>query len=155
MLYLQKPRRPAYIVDLETNHWIWNGCKLPAGYGKKGANGYAHRWVYETLVGHIPEGMTIDHLCRVTSCVNPEHLEVVSMAENIRRGFGVAGINTRKTHCPKGHSYDMFEKDGSRGCRTCHNEKVRNAARNRTPEQREHYNEYMREWKARRALRTP
>ena len=72
--------------------WEWNGNKNPkTGYGKKTANGnsvLAHRWVYETLLGPIPKGMVINHLCSNPSCVNPHHLEVVSQAENCRHGKG-------------------------------------------------------------------
>lgn len=46
---------------------------------------YAHRWVYEQLVGEITQGMQLDHRCRVTLCVNPAHMEVVHQKENLRR----------------------------------------------------------------------
>ena len=59
----------------------------------------AHRWSYEHHVGPIPEGLTVDHLCRNTSCVNPEHMEVVTREENAYRG----SRNKDKTHCDKGH----------------------------------------------------
>ena len=63
----------------------------------------AHRFAYELLRGPIPEGMTIDHLCRTRSCVNPEHFEVVTRGENVLRGVGPPAMNARKTHCAKGH----------------------------------------------------
>lgn len=68
--------------------WFWNGS-LNGGYGRSNINGkqqYAHRLSYEAFVGPIPEGMYLDHLCRNRSCINPEHLEIVTHAENIRRG---------------------------------------------------------------------
>jgi hypothetical protein len=68
--------------------WIWSGGLKLNGYGylRVGKKGHlAHRWVYEELVGPIPNGLTIDHLCRVKACVNPDHLEPVTNAENIRR----------------------------------------------------------------------
>lgn len=70
--------------------WTWTGAVDRAGYGifKLGTNGNnvkAHRAVYTFEVGPIPEDMTLDHTCRNTSCVRPDHLEVVPLAENIRR----------------------------------------------------------------------
>ena len=72
--------------------WLWLGHLNPkTGYGKKmwhGTTYLAHRWMYEQRVGPIPEGMVIDHLCRIRHCVNPDHLEVVTHEENCRRGDG-------------------------------------------------------------------
>ena len=68
--------------------WPWVGATTPKGYGSmkwKGTSIYGHRWTYEQLVGPIPDGMQIDHLCRETGCVNPAHLEPVTAAENMRR----------------------------------------------------------------------
>lgn len=68
--------------------WTWIGS-TDRGYGVFGAQGRyfrAHRWAWEALVGPIPEGLHLDHLCRNPSCVNPDHLEPVTQAENIRRG---------------------------------------------------------------------
>lgn len=74
----------------ETECWMWRGCVNPVtGYGQW-ANGYsiigAHRVAYELMVGPIPSGLEIDHLCRVRACVNPAHLEAVTHRENILRG---------------------------------------------------------------------
>lgn len=76
---------------METPCWVWNKVKTPKGYGQTFKEGttirlYAHRVFYERAKGPIPKGMQIDHLCRNTSCVNPEHLEVVTAAVNIQRG---------------------------------------------------------------------
>lgn len=68
---------------------IWQRMKTDAGYGVKDANGkrqYAHRFFYEQIHGTIPEGQTIDHLCFNRDCMNVSHMEVVSRAENSRRG---------------------------------------------------------------------
>jgi len=78
-----------YIVDPETGCWLWDGNKRN-GYGRFKINGdrtrSAHRASYEFHIGEIPEGMVSDHLCRNPSCINPDHLEVVTLKENIRRG---------------------------------------------------------------------
>ncbi len=83
--------------------WEWVGSLNPGGYGNIKIGGKtisAHRWVYETLVGPIPEGLDLDHLCRVRHCVNPDHLEPVTRAENLRRG--VQGFAMRR-QCTNGH----------------------------------------------------
>lgn len=94
----------------EKGCWNWTGTVKPGGYGvfsikknnvQKTYN--AHRWAYTYFIGEIPEGLTIDHLCRNRRCVNPKHLEPVTIRENLMRGRGYSGVNNRKTHCPKGH----------------------------------------------------
>jgi hypothetical protein len=78
-------------------------------------------------VGPIPDGLTIDHLCRTPACVNPEHMEPVTMAENIRRGTQ-ADFQRRKTTCPQGHPYSHSIVSGSyvgRRCRECHRDAQR------------------------------
>lgn len=95
--------------------WLWTGAKASIyGHGKFGRV-KAHRWAYENLVGPIPTGLTIDHLCRVPACVNPEHLEPVKLAENIRRAAAA------QTHCKHGHPLDDAYRDqyGYRHCRIC------------------------------------
>lgn len=66
----------------------------------------AHRWSYEHFVGPIPDGYVIDHLCKVTLCVNPAHLEPVTQRTNLHRSDTFQARNTAKTHCPAGHLYD-------------------------------------------------
>jgi len=81
---------PEYLVDTVTGCWVWQHYKDRKGYGvikRKGKNYQAHRHIYELHHGKIQEGMQLDHLCRNTSCVNPDHLEVVTGAENTRRGM--------------------------------------------------------------------
>jgi hypothetical protein len=96
---------------------------MALGYGRIHVKGYplAHRAVYETFVEAVPEGLELDHLCRNTGCVNPDHLEPVTHAENMRRGVWP---NRSKTHCPRGHLYDYFYQQ-ERGCRTCRTEAMR------------------------------
>lgn len=105
--------------------WIWQAHVNAGGYamfwnGERMQS--AHRTVYEHYVGAIPEGLQLDHLCRVRHCVNAAHLEPVPPAENTRRGVSA---NRLKTHCPEGHAYDdentYFFPTGGRGCRTCRN----------------------------------
>ena len=88
-----------------------------------------HRAIYEKFVGPIPDGLTIDHLCRNRLCVNPAHLEPVTLAANVLRGESLPAKNARKTHCPKGHPYDEtnthITKQGWRICKACNRERQR------------------------------
>lgn len=111
------------IID-ENGCWLWQGSKDTSGYGHvqfQGKLWKVHRVVYTCMVSEIPRGLTLDHLCRIRECCNPEHLEVVSNAENIRRGISA---NRQKTHCPQGHPYDdentYFAPNGKRRCKACH-----------------------------------
>lgn len=113
-------------VALGTNGcWQWTGSVHPnTCYGRVFGpdGGQAHRLVYEQLIGSIPEGLVIDHLCRNRSCVNPAHLEVVTSRVNTLRGFGVSATNARKTHCLYGHELEgqnLRVYKGKRVCRAC------------------------------------
>ncbi len=105
--------------------WLWTGGLDTGGYGiftVMGTNMGAHRWAYEHYVGSIPDGLVIDHLCRRRNCVNPDHMEPVTVAENNLRGVGVGAINARKTHCKHGHPFDddnTYVYNDIRYCATC------------------------------------
>ena len=111
----------------ECGCWVWMAGIRPDGYGRwKGR--LAHVVSYERHKGPVPQGLELDHLCRVRCCVNPDHLEAVTHSENIRRGHGWGYIHRQKTHCPKGHAYDEENtytyKNGKyvrRCCRACNN----------------------------------
>jgi len=115
----------SHVIDAESGCWLWTGDLTPNGYGRwrKGPGQpreMAHRTSYEHWVGPIPEGMTLDHLCRTRNCVRPDHLEPVTPSENTMRQDHHA---RNRTHCPKGHPYDdantYTDPAGKRRCRAC------------------------------------
>lgn len=82
----------------------------------------AHRYAWITLVGEIPAGLHIDHLCRNKVCVNPDHLEPVTPRVNVLRGYSMVAANARATHCTHGHEFTPENtrlKHGDRICRQC------------------------------------
>lgn len=111
------------VVDPGTACWWCTGTPTPYGYARFYVDGiasaYAHRVVYELLVGRVPRGLVLDHLCRNKLCVNPSHLEAVTQGENVRRG----DATIRRTHCHRGHEYTTENvkalPDGGRRCREC------------------------------------
>lgn len=112
--------------------WLWTAGTDAAGYGRfkvDGVAAVAHRYAYELLCGPIPDGLQIDHLCRVRHCVNPAHMEPVTLVENVRRGDSFSAQNAAKTYCANGHPYDeantYMRPDGGRGCRSCRREAKR------------------------------
>ncbi len=127
--------------------WVWIGYADRLGYGRfrrpaEGGRGglcMAHRFAYEMLVGPVPEGLELDHLCRNRGCCNPAHLEAVTHLENMRRGAHALG-ETLRSHCLRGHEYTpeniYWRKprrpDGkpTRACRTC---RVEDDRRRRNP----------------------
>lgn len=112
------------LVNQNTGCWEWQGVKTNGGYGMvcyKYKTHIAHRFFYKALVGSIPEGLELDHLCRVRNCVNPNYLEPVTHQENCRRGTQ-GDWQKQKTHCPQGHEYTLentYIHSGKRQCKTC------------------------------------
>lgn len=114
--------------------WFWQGYKTKGGYGTvyhAGRNNYlAHRWSYEHFIGPIPDGLHIDHLCGHRDCLNPFHMEPVTLTENVLRGSGRTAVNARKTHCKHGHEFTPenthVRAGGGRSCRTCRAEWEKN-----------------------------
>lgn len=105
--------------------WIWQGA-TSHGYGvfRDGEKTVvAHKFLYERLVGKVPEGLDLDHLCRNRACVNPNHLEPVTRQVNLLRGETITASNAAKTHCKKGHPFsgeNVQRLQGRRRCKTCY-----------------------------------
>jgi hypothetical protein len=111
-------------VDMTDGCWLWTGPLHSLGYARfrmdRETRVYAHRYAYELENGPIPDGLTIDHICRVRHCVNPDHLEAVTQRENLRRSpIQVSSVNSRKTHCLRGHPFSGRDNRGWRVCNTC------------------------------------
>lgn len=122
-----------YYSTYELNQcYQWRGMLTPDGYGNIRVDARTekvHRVAYELLVGTIPADLQIDHLCRNRACWNPEHLEPVTLHENVRRSKqALASANAKKTHCKRGHELaganlmiGPAKTPGAvrRACRTC------------------------------------
>lgn len=113
---------------LITNCWKWNGHIEENGYGRFGIGSHlmvsAHRMSYILYKGPIDLGLTIDHLCKNKWCVNPNHLEPVTLKENLLRSNAITTINKNKQECDSGHIFSLsntyIRPVGSRDCRICH-----------------------------------
>lgn len=118
---------PKVKVGTPDECWPWLAAKQRNGYGCIGRGGKyggmyrAHRVSYELAYGPIPKGLTIDHLCKRRDCVNPAHLEAVTIQVNLLRGDTVTRRNASKATCPRGHAYTHRNVRGDRTCRVCDN----------------------------------
>lgn len=113
-----------------TGCWLWSGCSTKKGYGMIAVpkpNGKpfgtgAHRVFFVAARGAIPDGLTLDHLCMIKLCVNPDHLEIVTRGENTRRAR-LGCKEPKPSHCKRGHAYTpettFAYKDGRWECKTC------------------------------------
>ena len=125
------PERIAKRITVDANGcWIWRGTLTRDGYGKARVGSSMvrlHRFTYESLLGSIPDGLHIDHLCRVRSCCNPLHLEPVTNRVNVLRGDTIPAAHAAASHCKRGHeftegnTYRYVSKYGypARACRAC------------------------------------
>jgi hypothetical protein len=119
----------------ESGCWLWQGA-ISSGYGQIGVGRLhhgnkrtvlVHRMAWTALVGPIPPDLVLDHLCRTRHCCNPDHLELVTLAENKARGESLLAKNARKTHCKWGHEFTPENtvlvrrpgKPDGRHCRAC------------------------------------
>jgi len=135
----QADRFWAKVAMVEGGCWTWTASAQPGGYGQFNVSGRperAHRLAYVALVGPIPEGLVLDHLCRNPACVNPEHIEAVTVLENTMRGQMPVVTHERhltRTTCPRGHHYNesnTARSTNARGyplryCRTCKRDRRR------------------------------
>lgn len=127
-------------TDHESGCWLWTKSLTSDGYGHLRVDGrmrMAHRYVWELLIGPIPEWFELDHQCHDPQtceppcqhrrCCNPNHLGLVRHRDNVLRSGGPAALAAAATHCPAGHPYDgrnlVVFADGKRRCRTCRNER--------------------------------
>jgi hypothetical protein len=131
------PRLPPHFWSkvrvLPNGCWEWTASRI-SGYGQfaRTLPRLAHRRAYERLVGPVPEGLELDHLCRNRACVNTDHLEPVTGSENAMRGLRPIQLRSKR-YCPHGHPYSgsnlYIRTDGARECRICRREHVRRHAR--------------------------
>jgi hypothetical protein len=114
-------------VDFSADCWTWQASVSTGGYGKFSISTStwrnAHRIAYELLVGPIPVGLELDHLCKNRLCVNPDHLEPVSRRINNLRSASITANRARQTHCIRGHEFTpentRVDRRNRRNCRRC------------------------------------
>lgn len=115
-------------VNKTNTCWLWTAGLNSMGYGQfwhMGEHVMAHRFSYHIHKGKIPQGQVIDHLCKVPRCVNPDHMQAVTVFENTKRGNNHVSKYLTRTHCIRGHEYTKentwVTKQGWRYCRACNN----------------------------------
>lgn len=116
--------------------WLWTGSVLNTGYGQiyyRGKTRTAHRLFYEEFLGPVEKDLVLDHLCEIKLCVNPLHLEPVTVGENCLRGSNPMAVNAKKTVCNSGHSLEdplnVYSYNGKRLCRLCRKNNSKNFRR--------------------------
>jgi hypothetical protein len=124
-----------HVIAAQGGCWVWTAHRLPAGYGVFSVgsrsdgtrkNVKAHRFSYESMIGPVPPGLVLDHLCRNRACVNPRHLEPVTTKENIRRGERATKTRCLRGHLLAGDNLLPYAKAlGWRACRRCKQMKSR------------------------------
>lgn len=121
-------------IITESGCWIWMASVNACGYGLMNINGRtvsAHRTSYEAFVGPIPQGLHLDHLCRVRCCINPTHLEPVTSKENCQRS-----ARCTATHCRYGHEFTpentFVFAAGKRSCKECARKRAREYQRRKS-----------------------
>lgn len=105
-------------VQMRDGCWNWTGRQDRYGYGRYGDRN-AHRALYQIVIGDVPEGLQLDHLCGNRQCVRPDHLEPVTQKENLRRGWS---WQREKRSCLRGHKYtaaNTYHTPKGRSCREC------------------------------------
>jgi hypothetical protein len=111
-----------YITD---SCWIWTGWKTDSGYGRfhyEGKDWVASKWIYEFYNGPVSIDKEIDHICEISSCVNPDHLRELDHRQNtLRSKYNITAICARKVYCKKGHKLPNMNKHRHRICRICAN----------------------------------
>ena len=121
------------VERLDDGCWLWTASTYGHGYGQFGQDGRkfaAHRIAYELLVGPIPQGLVLDHLCRVRHCVNPAHLRPCTNRENVlaEGSLSVAKRRAEQKTCAAGHPFDeinTYLRGTHRYCRPCRAERER------------------------------
>lgn len=135
---LEERLRTGYVVAPDSECWIWQLAPDSSGYGRisfrdggRRVFRSSHRMMYELMVGPIPDGLVIDHLCRNPICCNPEHLEAVTQQTNLLRGETLQAENIGKTHCKFGHKFSPENTrivPRGRRCITCERRRARESA---------------------------
>ena len=115
----------------DTGCWVPRLRRDPEGYVRttfRYRHYFLHRRSCEAHIGPIPDGLVIDHLCRERACCNPEHLEAVTVWENTLRSSNPLALQSRQTHCKRGHEFtpeNTRRRGTTRSCWTCHYQRAR------------------------------
>lgn len=113
-------------IDKTSGCWNWTGALDGSGYGHvrlSGSGFRAHRVALKLFGVEPSKHDVVDHKCRNTKCVNPDHLRLVDFHTNlIENSNGQSALNKQKTHCPQNHAYDEENThmwNGIRYCKAC------------------------------------